>query len=328
MRTFGKFLGRLLLVVALAVSALYVFGPYEDISLAPSLQTADVEPDVEAHFAKREARFDDITPGVQKRVAWFADAGDRTALSIVYVHGFSATSEEIRPVPDAVAQALGANLVYTRLQGHGRDGDALAAATVQGWIDDVAEAVYVAGQISDQVVIMSTSTGGTLAAALADHPDVMAKVKGIIFVSPNFGIKSPAARLLTWPAARQWVPLVAGRERSFDPTNDAHERYWTTQYPTVAVLQMAELVKQVFEKDFSAVTVPALFWFALEDQVVDASKTQEIAARWGGPVTVAIQAADPEADNGAHVIAGDIMSPSGNAAAISGFVKFIRELSL
>lgn len=326
MRGFGKFLGRVILLCALLCVGLFLFGPYEEISLTPTLAESDVGADVDAYFAEVEAPFKAMTPGVEKRVVWHRAPGARTPLAIVYVHGFSATSEEIRPVPDQVAEELGANLIYTRLQGHGLDGQALAEAKVQGWTNDVAEALHVARRLADEVVIISTSTGGTMVAGLADQSDVMAQVKGMIFVSPNFGVKSPAAKLLTWPAARYWVPVVAGADRAFEPRNSGHAKYWTTAYPTVAVMQMAELVKQVFAKDFSQVTIPALFWFSDADQVVDPKRTKDLAARWAGPSEVAVQQLQYGSDPSAHVISGDIVSPGENQKSVEGFVNFIRGL--
>jgi len=326
MRAFGRFLGRLLLVVVLCVGAVFVFGPYEQVSLMPTVQETDIGADVDAYFAAQEARFDGITPGTQKRVIWHAARGEKTPLVLVYVHGFSATSEEIRPVPDRVAEALGANLVYTRLQGHGRDGAALVEAMAQDWINDLAEALHVARRIGDEVVVMGTSTGGTVMAGLADNSQVMEDVKGMIFVSPNFGIKAPAAKLLTWPAARYWVPVVAGADRSFEPANEAHGKYWTHAYPTVAVMQMAALVKEVFEKDHGQALVPALFWFSEGDQVVEAARTQDVASRWGHDATVQIQQPSAGSDPQEHVIAGDIRSPAENEHTVEAFVKFINGL--
>ena len=67
--------------------------------------------DLDAHFVRVESAYDDITPGCEKRVQWHDEAGQVTDIALLYVHGFSATSEEVRPVPDNVAAALGANIV-------------------------------------------------------------------------------------------------------------------------------------------------------------------------------------------------------------------------
>ncbi|MBO9479215.1 alpha/beta fold hydrolase [Shimia sp. R11_0] len=326
MRRFGKLLGRSICVFTLAIAGLVVFGPYEDISIIPSVRDPQIGEDVEMYFTAREARFADLTPGVEKRVVWAGEKGQPSPLVIVYVHGFSATSEEIRPVPDLVAERLGANLVYTRLQGHGRDGAALDEATVQGWANDVDEALAVARYVGEEIVVIATSTGGTVVAAMSAQSAVMKDVKGLIFVSPNFGINSPLAWLLTWPAARYWVPMVAGAELSFEPRNAAQAKYWTTSYPSTAVLQMAALVAQVRSQNFGDVKLPALFWFSDEDKVVEAAQTRKVASAWGGPVELAVQNLEEGADPNAHVIAGAIMSPNETLDTAAAFVKFITGL--
>lgn len=326
MRTFGRFLGRLLILLVLACVVLWVFGPYERISLAPAISEDEIGADVDAYFAAREARFDDITAGVEKRVIWAGEKGVKTALAIVYVHGFSATSEEIRPVPDLVAEELGANLVFTRLAGHGRDGQALAEATAKNWADDFAEAMIVARRIADEVVVIGTSTGATLVAAMADQPDVMSGIKGLVFVSPNFEIFAPAAKLLTWPAARHWVPLLVGDQRSFETINEGHATYWTSQYPTVAVMQMAALVAEAKGQDYEALSVPAMFMFSDADVVVQPLVTRAVAERWGGPVTLAPQTLQSSSDPNAHVISGAIMSPAEIDGDVLEVLKFIRGL--
>ncbi|WP_270730875.1 alpha/beta hydrolase [Shimia sp. Alg240-R146] len=312
--------------MVLAAIALWIIGPYEEISVSPTIVEGEIGADVDAYFAAQEARFDDITEGVEKRVIWAGAPGSKTKHAVVYMHGFSATSEEIRPVPDLVADALGANLIYTRLQGHGRPGAVLANATAQGWATDFAEAMIVARRVADEVIVIGTSTGGTVVAAMVDQPEVMEAVKGVIFVSPNFEISAPTAKLLSLPAARHWVPLVAGKSRSFETINAEHEKYWTSQYPTASVMQMAALVAAVKVMDFSDTALPAMFMFSDEDIVVKPSATREVAAQWGGPVTLAPQMLQAGSDSNAHVISGAIMSPAEVAGDVGEILKFINGL--
>ena len=326
MRTLGRFLGRSIILLLVLGAAMWTWGPYEGVSVTPRFDARTIGPDVVSFFVEREARYDNIIPGVEKRVVWRETKGARTELAIVYIHGFSATSEELRPVPDRVAEAVGANLVFTRLKGHGRDGEALATATVQDWADDLAEALAVARMIADEVVIMATSTGATLTAAMLDQPETMKDVKGVILVSPNFAINNPLAPLLTLPAARNWVPLIGGKERNWEPQNEAHGKYWTTRYPSEAVFQMAALVELAAAKSFADVTMPTLFWFSDADQVVSAAATREVISRWGGPAVVKPQVLRDGVDPSAHVIAGDILSPAGTPFAVSEIYSFISSL--
>ncbi len=308
------------------LASVWLFAPREPADLNISHEKIRVGRDVDAYLATREQQFDDIIVGVQKQVIWADESGVRTPLSIVYLHGFTATSKEIRPVPDRIAAALGANLYLARLSGHGRSADALAEATIDHWMRDVSEALKVGFAIGQRVIVIGTSTGGTLTAALAQDKAAIKNIAGFIFISPNFAINNRAATLLTWPFARYWVPLVIGDWQRSVPRNDLHARYWTTDYPTVALMPMAALVKAVDDLDFAEVDVPALFYYSPKDQVVVAEKTAEFAKEWGGPqksILVDLQASD---DVYAHIIAGDIVSPAQTQIAVDKMLAWIRAL--
>jgi len=326
---FGKRLRRGLFTLGAVAALLWAFGPYEAVPLHAGFEAATLEAGVSAYLARQEARFDDITPGVEKRVVWRPGFEERrTPVSILYVHGFSATSEEIRPVPDLVAEALDANLDYTRLSGHGRGGAAMAEADVGDWMADLAEGLAVARAAGERVAVIATSTGATLAAVALQNPQMSEGVDAAVFVSPNFGINDPAAVLLTLPGARYWVPLAAGRERAFAPQNDGQARYWTTRYPTVALMPMAALVRRAARLDYSAVRVPALFWLSDDDRVVRPDISREIAARWGDGAQVQAVTMGPGDDPNAHVIAGDILSPGQTGAAALAMVDWLHAQGL
>lgn len=326
MRQFGKWLGRALLGLAALGSLMYFLGPYEPVETDVSFQPRRFGEGVQVYFESVESAYDDITEGVEKRVIWAGQAETRTPLSVLYIHGFSATSEEIRPVPDRVAEALGANLVYTRLTGHGRSGAAMAEARAGDWMADTAEALAAARAVGDEVIVISTSTGGTLVALAMLDPMMRERVKGAVFISPNFGLNDPLAWILTLPAARSFVPLIAGKERSWGAVNALQEKYWSTRYPTVAVLPMAALVKEALGRDYSGVTVPALFHYATADQVVDAAATARFAQGWGGAVSEVLLPEDAVVEESHHVLAGDIVSPERTDDAVEMLLKWINGL--
>ncbi|MGR3804545.1 MAG: alpha/beta hydrolase [Marinibacterium profundimaris] len=326
---FGKILGWILLFLVVAVGLLWVFGPREPVALRAEFDPRRFGEGVQVYFESVESAFDDITPGVEKRVIWQAGFKEqRTPVSVVYIHGFSATSEEIRPVPDRVAEALGANLVFTRLTGHGRPGDAMGEATAVDWIGDVAEAMAAARAVGERVVVIATSTGGTLAALAALDPEMSERVAALILVSPNFGVNAPGAAMMTWPAARWWAPLIVGERRSAAPESEEIGRYWTHDYPTVAVLPMAALVKETVAQDFSGAQVPALFWFTEEDKVVVPAATHAVAEAWGGPATVKIVTMGPGDDQNSHVISGDLVSPGQTEATVRGMLDWLASIGI
>ncbi|NNE54024.1 MAG: alpha/beta hydrolase [Sulfitobacter sp.] len=326
MRMLLKAIGYTITFLTLLALGLYLLGPYEESDLTAQFDEGLLDDGVARYLQSVEAAFDDITPGVQKRVIWAGAPEARTPWAVVYLHGFSATSEEIRPVPDQVAEALGANLVYTRLKGHGRGGDALAEASLSDWMSDTAEALAIGREIGDRVLVLSVSTGGTLSAAAALDEELSRDVAGMVLMSPNFGINNPLAPLLTWPAARIWLPPLAGAERSWEPHNEAQGKYWTTRYPSVAGLTVAALVKEVTSRDLSQIDIPALFIYTNEDQVVVPAATAEVADRWGGPTETLQPTMGPGDDPSSHVIAGDILSPSQNEATTAAIVTWARGL--
>lgn len=321
MRGLGKWLGRLILVLAVVAAGLWVWP--RDVAIdPPGFDAAALPDDLDGWLAAREAVFGDITPGVEKRIIWAGEVGARTPLALVYVHGFSATSEETRPVPDKVAAALGANLYFTRLAGHGRGGPAMAQASADDWLVDFAESLGIAARIGDRVVVMATSTGAAVTLAGLGTPALRAampaadRVAGVVMVSPNFRLASALNNaILDLPGAPLFVPTLIGAEREWTPRNEAHGRYWTTRYPTQALFPMAHVMRAARAADPGAVKVPLLLLNSPDDVVVSAAAAADVAARWGGMVARESWPRREGMDEEAHVIAGDIRSPGMTQAA-------------
>ncbi len=326
MRRFGWILGRVLISLIVVGGLVYWFGPREEVNLTPRFDPRKFGEGVQVYFESTESAFDDIVPGVEKRVIWQEGAKEqRTPYSVLYIHGFSATSEEIRPVPDRVADALGANLVYTRLQGHGRGSAAMTEGTASGWMEDTAEALAAARAVGEQVLVISTSTGGTLAAAAALDPELSEGVAAMVFVSPNFGVNTVAAWVPTLPWARHWLPSLLGGERDVSSPDPDKNLYWTTRYSWEAIVPMSALVAEVFALDFAGAQIPALFWFSMDDQVVRPDLTQEVAENWGGPSKEQLVTMGPEDDPSSHVVAGDLMSPGQTGPMTEGILEWLKE---
>lgn len=326
MRAFGKMLGRVLAGLAVLLLALWFGMPRTGVDRSIAFSETDIPPDPEAWLIGREQQFSDIRPGDAKRIIWAGAKGAKTPLSIVYVHGFSAGPAEIRPVPDEVARELGANLFFTRLAGHGRDGDALAQANAEDWLFDMAEAMAIGRRLGDRVIVIGTSTGGTLAALAATDPALNQGLAGTVLISPNFGVHAPAQWLLDAPFAEQWATAVAGERRSFTPLNAEQGRHWTTEYPTAALFPMARLIRAARAADYAQATTPALVLYAPADQVIDPARIPPVIDAWAGPVQVEQRQMQGDDDPFAHVIAGDIMSPGQTEETIRILTDWARGL--
>ena len=320
-----RFFVYLIVGLIIVAGGVFLMGPRTEVSTRIHFDPAAIGEDVETYLADEEARVDDIRDGLQKRVVWaFPQSRAKTPLAIVYIHGFSASSGEVQPLADIAAERLGANLYYARLSGHGRTGDAMAEATVEDWVNDLAEALAIGRRLGEQVIVMGTSTGGTLATWAAAQPRLMDSVAGIINISPNYGVQAFGAGLLTMPWSKQIAELVQGKRRSFEPKNELHARYWTHEYPTSAVLPMAELVKLANNAEIHNIQVPALFVYSSKDSVVRPELTAEVIARWGAATEVALIENSDDENN--HVIAGDALSPSTTGEIADIVVKWVEAL--
>jgi alpha-beta hydrolase superfamily lysophospholipase len=281
---------------------------------------------LEDWLAEAEAGVPDLRPEAAKQIVWAGAPGTRSDWVVVNLHGFSASREELRPLPDLVAERLGANLFLTRLAGHGRDGAAMAEPQVADWVDDLAEAVAVGRALGDRVLLLGSSTGGTLAVLAAADPELSEALAGVVLLSPNLRVAGWGGRLIEWPGAAAWGPLLIGTERSFEPRSAGHAEHWTTRYPTRAVAVLGALTHAVRGLDMGAITVPALVAVSGRDEVIDGRAAVRAAAEWGArselvPVTLAV-GDDPSG----HVLAGDILSPATTAPLVERIVGWVRGL--
>ncbi len=272
--------------------------------------TPSLPDDLDAWLAASESDVPDLRPEAAKTIVWATEGvRERTALAVVYIHGFSADRHEVEPLPRMVAERLGANLFYTRLSGHGRDGAALARATAADWLHDTDEALEIGSRLGGRVVLMGTSTGGSLAVWAAAQPRWRSALAALVLVSPNFGLRHPLAPLLTWPGGRLVARMLVGRERRFEPENERQARHWTTCYPSSALLPLMALVHDVRALPFETVTVPVFVAYSEQDQVVDPRATRAALARFGSS-EVSLHVVEGDGDPSHHVLAGDILSPS------------------
>ena len=321
-----RWIGRGSLALFALLIGVWVLAPIDLIDRDIAFKDSELPKDIDAFILAKELQFPDIVPGAAGRLIWAGAVGAKTPLSVVYLHGFSATSQEIRPVPDEVAQALEANLYLPRLAGHGRGPAAMAEPVAGDWIEDLAQALAIGRRLGDQVLVISTSTGATLAAIAATDPELSQGLAGVVLISPNFGLNSGAAFILDLPLARWWGPLVAGATRSFAPQNADHARYWTTSYPTTALFPMAALVRHARSLDYATAKSPALFIYSPQDQVIDPSRIAPVIAAWGGPVQIEERQMTAGDDPYSHVIAGDILSPGQTEAVIALITTWAKGL--
>ena len=309
---------QFVLLLLLVGMGIFLVGPRPDASYQVTFDPGKLPEDLDDYLRASEAQVPGVKPEAAKEIVWADPASRaRTPYALVYLHGFSASKAEIEPVLQNAAKTLGANLFLTRITGHGMGSQDMANARLADWVNDTAEAVAIGSRIGDKVILVGTSTGGTLATLAASEPGLASRIAGLVLISPNYSVQGASTGMLNMPWAETLLPLVFGQERSFEPHNARQAAAWTTSYPSSAVFTMSALLRVVSNIDYGKLKVPALFVYSNRDSVVVPSKIAAAASAWGGQTEVHV--IDNSGDPSNHVIAGDILSPA-TTAPVTGII--------
>lgn len=323
------------LIVAAGILVLYWVGPNPADPVytndLPSL--SDSAQQLEMYVADQEKKHR-VKPDNEARIVWYNDSlKNLTEYAIVYLHGFSASQEEGNPIHRKLAKAFGCNLYLARLAEHGIDtSDALLNYTATGLWQTAKEAYAIGKKLGKKVILMGTSTGGTVALQLAAaFPDIA----GIILYSPNIEINDPNAWLLNNPWGLQIARLVKGSDFNMAGHDDAaYKKYWNHSYRLEATVQLQELLETTMvPATFSSIRQPvlALYYFKDEnnqDKVVKVSAIQKMMKELGTPDSLKRSVA--MANTGNHVLASPILSKdvAGVEKETSLFLQQVMKLPL
>jgi len=167
----------------------------------------------------------------------------------------------------------------------------------------------VARQLGDKVVLMSTSTGGTLSLILAaDNPDLA----GIILYSPNIEMADDMTKVLTFPWGMQIGKLVQGEMINYPDDPPLVRKYWQSSYRVEAVAYLQSLVENTMNsRTFEKVKQPLFLGYYFKDEenqdpTVKVSAMLDMYAHLGTPENQKTKYAFAEV--GVHPLASDIKS--------------------
>jgi pimeloyl-ACP methyl ester carboxylesterase len=291
---------------------IYFLGPEPDRPVWDrTIPVVPQEPrELEQYIAANEGRHH-IKPDNEARIIWTDSSKKRTAYSVVYLHGFSASQKEGDPVHLQFAKEFGCNLYLSRLADHGIDTtEELLNFTVDRFWETSKEALAIGKAIGDKVIIVSTSTGGTIALVLAaDFPD---DVFALINLSPNIALNNPNAWLLSTPWGLQIARTVIGSDYQIVQYESARMPYWNSKYRVESLTQLQELIDDKMNNEtFRNVKQPSLtlYYFKNEleqDPTVKVSAILEMNKELGTPDSLKLAVPVPNA--GAHVLGSYLTS--------------------
>jgi esterase/lipase len=301
----------------LGIVILIILGPR--VRIDTRIRTLSLPDDLDTWLDEKESAFPNLTPGTEKRILWAGRPGEKTPVSIIYIHGFSASRQETAPVFERVAETIGANLFYTRLTGHGLGGEALAGPTVNDWLNDIWEAWKIGRQIGERVVVVGTSMGGALAAWLCSQ---VKDAHVLVLLSPLFGSKDIRSRLVLWPWGAQIAKIMLGRYRSFEPENPAHAKYWTCRYPSESILPVIGVVRLSEFLPYRKMKIPVLGFYTDRDDTISLFRLNGVFRRLGSSMKRLVKLEEAEQ----HVLAGDILSPQTNDIVVREVTEFLAKV--
>ena len=323
---------RFLAIVVLLAVVVYIMGPKPpQVELNKDLPSISASIANIESYVKKNGEGLTLKPDNESRIIWANDTvKERTNYSLLYLHGFSASWYEGYPANTEFARYFGCNAYFPRLASHGIETeDALIDMTPDRLWESAKEALMIARTLGKKVIIMSTSTGGTLALKLAaDFPEY---VDGLILYSPNVRINNDAAFLLSKPWGLQIGRKVTGGTHRI--VNDDFEskvcQYWNCKYRVEAIVFLQQLVDETMKKQtFSNVNEPVFLGYyykneANQDDVVKVDAALKMFDQLATPSESKVKIAFPEA--GDHVIASEIKSGAYKEVIVKT-IKFGEEI--
>jgi esterase/lipase len=304
---------KIFLLTPVILVIIYLAGPAPHTPLyqkqLPAVPSAPTS--LEKYVSEQES-VHKLKPDNEARIVWYNDSlKQKTHYAIVYLHGFSASQGEGEPTHRQIAKEFGCNLYLSRLAEHGIDTtDTMINFTADKFWESAKQAYAIGRQLGDTVILMGTSTGGSLALMLAaTYPEVGA----LILYSPNIEINDPNA----WVLDRHWGLQVARMvtKSNYITSKDqrpGYKQYWNPPYRIEAAVELQELLSTSMTKsNFKKVHQPALVLYYYKDEVhqdsvVKVSAIQTMFRELGTEAEFKKEEAVPGA--GDHVIGSYIKS--------------------
>lgn len=286
--------------------------------------------DLDNYLSIQESKIEGLKQGNQAKVIWAKDFyQQKSPVSFVYLHGFGASQREGEPVMSMLSEKYNANVYMARLKEHGIDrANSFEYLTPENYLASAVEALQIGKALGEKVILVSTSTGGTLSLILASQDE---DILGLILYSPFIDLINPAMARIILPGGKENFVKAIGGEIQKQQRPEEETKYWSTTYHVNGYVSLIKMVKEnMLEDTFSKITLPVFLGYYYKDEeeqdkVVSVSAMLNMFEKLGTADNNKIKIAFTEVGN--HVIACDIRSKDWQSV-YAETIKFIDSIIL
>ena len=198
---------------------------------------------------------------------FFLSGGDT---GILLLHGFTATTVEVRPLANILNQA-GVTVSAPLLPGHGTHPEDLLPMAWESWVSKAAESLDGLTKSCSRVFVGGESMGGLIALLLAHQ---FPSVAGVVIFAPALIIPGSWKAYLVAPF-KKIIPKTYVSERE-----EIHPWQGYTVIPVPALLQVRKM-QSIVRKILPKITQPVRIFQGLQDGTINPQGAQYIYDKLG-----------------------------------------------
>lgn len=260
----------------------------------------------------------------------------KTNISLLYLHGFASSPKETSPLMKIISTRLKANTIIPRLPRHGLSFAPMEYIDSKEWYLSALEGLALARKLGRKVIIVSCSTGATIALLLAARLTAKSEYHSHICISPNLGVNFNRSVFFLLPHLLankitfhlSYLCRNLGAYIRSAVRNDLHAKYNTLVTPISSLHSMFRLVLLAWKlkkRQPERFAVPVHVLASKSDAVVNFALTKKFFTRFPVPVE---HLPLPESNYGhTHVLAGDAHSPESTDDIANTIISAILRLT-
>ncbi len=266
---------------------------------------------LEQQIIESEKQVKGLKPGNEARIIWNEDSPYKQSdIVFLYLHGFGASNREGEPVVDLLSKKYHANVYMSRLSEHGiaRE-NSMEYLTEDNYLQSAEHALGIARKLGKHIIVVGTSTGGTLGLILATRHS---EVESLILYSPFIDLYDPAPHVVTESYGKILFWLKNFSMIAEVPRKGEVAKYWSAKYHVNGYVALLSMIDDYMNKEtFSKVRCPVFLGYYYkneqeQDHTVSVKVMKEMFQELGCDSTMRIEHAFPL--TGDHVIACDLRS--------------------